>query len=173
MCKKIVRRFKLLTALEASIGSLLSFILGAWIAVYLHAGSPLIGGLWAMISAVIIEHVHYQEMLKNARTRLLGTLIGVLISLLGFSLMGYHYSSFFICMLVSVIVCAILKLSVYRLCCITVAIMFAVSQVGGYVSPWANCLSRFLESLTGIIVALILASLVYFIREKFDLKEPA
>ena len=173
MCKKIVRRFKLLTALEASVGSLLSFVIGAWIALYLNAGSPLIGGLWAMISAVNIEHVQYYEMLKNAKVRLLGTFIGVIISFLFFAFMGYHYSTFFASLFFSVVICAALRLPVYRLCCITVAIMFAVSQAGGYVSPWANCVSRFLESLAGIIVALCLASLVYFIREKFDLKEPA
>jgi uncharacterized membrane protein YgaE (UPF0421/DUF939 family) len=173
MCKKIIRRFKLLTACEASIGSLLSFLLGAWIAQYLHAGSPLIGGLWAMISAVNIEHVCYREMLKNAKARLLGTLIGVIISFISFSLLGYNYSSFFLSMLISVVLCAGLKLPIYRLCCITVAIMFAVSQVGGYVSPWANCLSRFLESLIGIMIGIALASLLYFLREKFDLKEPA
>ena len=171
MCKKIIRRFKLLTALEASIGSLLSFLLGAWISTHLHAGSPLIGGLWAMISAVIIEHVHYQEMLKNARIRILGTFIGILISLACFSILGYSYGSFFICMLLSVILCAALKLTVYRLACITIAIIFAISQVGGYVSPWVNASTRFLESLVGISVALVLATLIYFIREKFDLKE--
>ena len=112
-------------------------------------------------------------MLKNAKIRLLGTFIGVLISFIGFTILGYHYSSFFLCMLISVMLCATLKQPIYRLCCITVAIMFAVSQVGGYVSPWANCLSRFLESLTGIIIGMILASLLYFLREKFDLKEPA
>ena len=173
MCKKIVRRFKLLTALEASVGSLISFLLGAWISTYLHAGSPLIGGLWAMISAVIIEHVNYKEMLKNAGIRITGTFIGIVISWIGFSIMGYHYSSLFVCMFTSVVVCAAFKLTVYRLCCITSAIIFAVSQVGGYVSPGVNCTARFFESLTGVIVALILASLIYFVREKFDLKEPA
>jgi uncharacterized membrane protein YccC len=173
MCKAIVRRFKLLTAFEASVGGLISFILGSLISVHLGAGSPMVGGLWAMISTVIIEHVNYKEMLKNAKVRLLGTLVGALISWLGFSLMGYHYSAFFVCMLLSVILCSALKIPVYRLCCITVAIIFAVSQVGAYVKPWVNSEARFLESLLGIAVALILASVVYFIREKFDLIEAA
>ncbi len=174
MLKKIIRRFKLLTALEASVTALIGFLLGAWISHYLHAGSPLIGGLWAMISAVIIGHVNYREMLNNAKNRVLGTLIGVLISWIVFSFMGYHDESFFIGMLLSVMICAFFKLSLYRLSCITVAIIFAVSQVGGiYISPWVNASSRFLESCVGVAIALVLSGLIYFIRKRFDLTEPA
>ncbi len=173
MLKTIVRRLKLLTAVEAAVAALVSFLLGGMLSGYLDAGSPLIGGLWAMISAVVIEHVKYKEMLKNAQIRILGTLVGVLISWIGFSLFGYHYWSFFICMIFSVMICALLRLSVYRLCCITVAIIFAVSQVSGYVSPWVNSFSRFFESLIGIVVTLALAALVYMIREHYDLKEPS
>jgi uncharacterized membrane protein YgaE (UPF0421/DUF939 family) len=172
MLKTIVRHLKLLTAIEAASAALLSFFFGSLLSSYLGAGSPLIGGLWAMISAVIIEHVKYKEMLKNAQIRILGTLVGAIISWLGFFLMGYHYWSFFICMLLSVMICAILRLSIYRLCCITVAIIFAVSQVSGYVNPWVNSYARFFESLVGILVTLILAAFFYLIREHYDLKEP-
>ena len=174
MFKQIVRHLKLLTALEASLGALFSFILGAMLCRHLGAGNPLVGGLWAMISAVIIEHVDYKEMLKNAQVRVLGTLVGALISWLGFDFMGYHYWSFFICMALSVMICALCRLSVYRLCCITVAIIFTVSQIGDRaIDPWVNSCTRFFESLIGVVVALVLAGLFYVVRQRYQLHDPA
>ena len=171
--KELVTRFKLLTAAEAACAALLSFCLGSWLSDELGAGSALIGGLWAVISAVVIEHVKYKEMLRNAQVRILGTLVGCFVSWLGFSAMGYYYWSFFICMFVSVMICAIFKLSVYRLCCVTIAVIFTVSLVSGGVSPWINASSRFLESLIGVAVTLLLALIASFIRDHYNLKETA
>lgn len=167
-----IHRLKLLTALETSLSGVLSFIVGAVICQHWLTGSPIIGGLWAMISAVVVAHVKFTEVCTNAKSRVLGTAIGCVMAGIGFSLLGYHYLAFFICSLLTVILCALLRISAYRLSCITIAIIFAVSQLSPYhISPWVNSLARFVESLVGVAIGLGFALLIHGIRKRYALQD--
>jgi len=46
----------------------------------LHQPTSLVGGLWATISAIIVLELSHEETLASAKTRLIGSFIGAVVS---------------------------------------------------------------------------------------------
>jgi len=166
--KKAVRRFRLITAMEVAGGATLSFWLGALISdAFGLSNQAVIGGLWAMISTVLVSSVIFKEVLHNALDRVIGSFVGAVVSVVVFTLLSYTYYALVISLFFTVLICASLTLTYYRLAGITVGVIFAVSKISGGLAPWLNASLRFIESCVGVIVPIVIASLLYFFRKRY------
>ena len=71
-----------------------AFFCGYYFTLFFHEPTSLIGGMWAVISAIIVNESTSQETYYSARNRIIGSLIGAIISgvyllLFPFSIIGY------------------------------------------------------------------------------------
>ena len=162
-----MRSFKLISAIELSISAMLSLWIGTWLSQRFMGGSAIVGGLWALISAVLIESTDFPTLWHNAKARAFGTLTGSVIALIVFSVLGYSYFSCGLALMLVVVSCAVCRVELHRLACITIGIIFVVSQMEGHVPPWINSFERLLQSLVGIVVALLVGLPTIHCRRRY------
>lgn len=89
----MISSIKIQISFQLSIVSLVSFLVGYHTTYLLHEESASIGGLWAVISAIVVIQATEHKTLRVAWFRILGTFIGAIISvaylsLLPFSVLG-------------------------------------------------------------------------------------
>jgi hypothetical protein len=125
-------------------------------------------GYWAAISAIIVLQSNFGATMSASRDRLLGTLIGAALGF-SFTFVGVLPWNFMLAVLLAVIVCGLLGLrSSSRLAGVTIAIVMLVEAKG---SHWLLPLHRVLEVLLGIVVALLVATLVFPDRARLRLQD--
>lgn len=116
-----------------------------------------IGGLWSVISAVLVLRLTNTEMLHASIDRVFGTLIGSVIS--AFYLLFTDNIWFFpVAILIASLICHRIKPLKDSLFGATLAIVviLIVWQMSPQKSPWIFCLARFAESFIGVLISLII-----------------
>jgi uncharacterized membrane protein YgaE (UPF0421/DUF939 family) len=167
---EIVRKTSLLTASEMSVSALLSYIIAIKVANILHFSNPVISGLWAGISAVVVMEVNIKDVKYAGYMRLLGSLFGGICSAIVAMLLGYNLMSIVVTMFVTTIVVSLFNFKqTLRLSNLTALIIIVVGILDPSVSPWSNAIARVLESLLGVVITTMLVCICYPIRKKFDL----
>jgi uncharacterized membrane protein YccC len=125
-------------------------------------------GYWSSISAIIVLQSNVGATVTASRERVLGTLIGALLGF-GFSFFGPLLLSYFLALMVAVIISGLLELrNSSRLACVTITIVMLV-HAGG--SHWRLALDRVSEVILGIVVALAVTTLVFPDRARLRLRD--
>ena len=123
-----------------------------------HEPTSFVGGLWAVISGIIVFEITAMDTLQSAKTRIIGTFTGALISgvyliLFPFSIIGYGIS-----IAIGVLICYIFKIqNSIKLTSITISVVLIVSTIENELHPFMNAGLRFAESAIGIGIALFVA----------------
>ncbi len=163
-------RSSIILALEMAISATLSLWLGTWFSQALNIDTASIGGLWSAISAILITQATNQETFKAAWLRVIGSLIGAIAAGIVVSLFGYAWWAFALGMLLTVVVCSLVNLAdTFRLACLTLSVVMVIGQLTPAMNPWINSAGRFVESLIGVIVALLIAIPLKPLRHKLRL----
>ncbi len=121
-----------------------------------HEPTSFIGGLWAVISAIIVLEATAVSTLNTAKTRIVGTSTGAIISgvyllLFPFSLLGYG-----ICIAVGVLACHLFRVKpAMKITGITISVVLIVSTIEKELHPALNAGLRFMESMIGIGIAIL------------------
>jgi uncharacterized membrane protein YccC len=121
-----------------------------------HGASARIGGLWSMVSGIVVLQATRRTTWSSAWLRVLGTLIGsiigaVYLSLLPFSAIGMAVSIFG-----TVLLCHAARIPDHaRLAALTVAVIVVLSSVNQALSPILNAALRFAESCIGTALAVL------------------
>lgn len=142
-----------------------AFLFGYNFTALFHEPTSLVGGLWAVISAIIVLEATNKETFSSAKNRIVGTLIGALVS--GFYLFFFQFTiiGFLITIGVGVLLCLLLKLHAsIKLTTITISVIVIVSAISKDLHPLTNAGLRFVESAIGTATAIIVALIAYYIE---------
>ncbi len=149
----------------------IAFICGFYFTAFFHEPTSLVGGLWAVISAIIVIEATHTETYGSAKKRIIGTLIGTIIS--GFYLLFFQFSiiGFLIAIGFGVLICLLLKLpDSIKLTGITISVVVIVSTIAKDLHPFVNAGLRFIESAIGTIAAILVAFGSYYIGKNITSK---
>jgi len=85
---------RILTSMQTIIVIVAAYSCGFYFTEMFHEPTSFVGGLWAVISGIIVFEITAMDTLQSAKTRIIGTFTGALISgvyliLFPFSIIGY------------------------------------------------------------------------------------
>lgn len=125
-----------------------------------HPTSAAMGGLWALISGIVVLQADWQSTWASARLRILGSLIGAIVSAVYLSFLPFGPLGMTACILAAVLLCHAAGIpDPARLAAITVALIMVVSSLDPAVPPVTSAALRFTESFLGAAMALLAARL--------------
>lgn len=158
-------------AIRRFITCLLAFYGGYYLNVPLMGEPSYVGGLWAMISTLIVLQPTRKDAWQTALLRIMGTFIGASAAAIYLTLFPFHPLGMCATIAVSVLICGGFGVPNYaRLACITIAIMMISSEIDPHISPHMNAILRFLESVIGTCIAVLVTEI--WPEEDPDQKSP-
>ena len=153
-------------AAEGVIITLLSYYLGSRFSAIFYGASSQVGGIWSVISGLVVLQSTIRETLQSSLLRTIGTFIGALVCALYLSLFGFSLLGMALCTGLTLSICYLLDIFEYaRLAAVTVIIIAAIDQTTHGVSPFMNAFLRFSESTIGVGVCILsVYSMRVFVR---------
>jgi uncharacterized membrane protein YgaE (UPF0421/DUF939 family) len=150
------RRMALIIALEGVFITFAAFYLGSRFTAIFHGASADLGGVWSVISGLVVLQSTIRETLKSSLLRTIGTFIGALVCALYLSLFGFSLIGMALCAGLTLSICYLLDIFEYaRLAAATVVIIAAVSRQSPDIPPFLNAFLRFSESTIGVGVCIL------------------
>jgi uncharacterized membrane protein YgaE (UPF0421/DUF939 family) len=149
-----------------------AFICGFYFTKSIHEPTSYVGGLWSVISGIIVIESTHTETWHSSKNRILGTLIGAIVSgvylyLFDFSLLGYAVS-----IAIGIMVCYVFKAQAsIKLTGITISVILIVSTIESELHPFMNAGLRFVESAIGTGIALLTAIITYRLEKAISRKK--
>lgn len=142
-------------AFKLTLVTAISYCLGFFISDWIVAVLQPIGGLWSVISGILILRQLEMETFYEGLNRILGTLVGCIIGALYLAI-GTTIWFFPLAIFVTSLICLHFKhlKNTNISACITCCVVVLVWYVGDKSNVWLFALSRFVESLFGILTAL-------------------
>jgi len=146
---KLGREELRMAVLSAAV-STLAYLGGSRFTALFHGASAVVGGLWSMISAVVVLQATRRETITSASRRVLATLIGAVISAIYLLVFPYSLVGMAVCIGATVLLGQVTGSPDHaRLAAITVAVIMVTSSVSPTLSPILNAALRFAESCIG------------------------
>lgn len=153
-------REQLRIAVLSAAVSTLAYLCGTRFTALFHGASAVVGGLWSMISAVVVLQATRRETITSAWRRILGTLIGAVISAAYLLAFPYSLVGMAVCIGATVLLGQATGSPDHaRLAAITVAVIMVTSSVDAALSPLVNASLRFAESCIGAGITVLAAHL--------------
>ncbi len=144
-------------SLEAGATGLLSYIAGILLGTFIESKNIQIGGLWCMISALVVLQSLLQDTKQASFIRIIGSFIGAIIAALICEIFGYGYWQLFLVIFLSIyVVNVFLEEKAARLSSATAGVIVIIGLMHPEQAPWLNSLMRFLESTLGVGIALFM-----------------
>jgi uncharacterized membrane protein YgaE (UPF0421/DUF939 family) len=120
-------------------------------------GAPThIGALWSVISGIVVLQATRRETVAQAWLRVLGTLVGSMVSAAYLSLLPFSPVGMAVSIGITVLLCHTFRISDHaRLAALTVAVIMVVSLADPRMNPLLNAGLRFGESCIGTGIAVL------------------
>lgn len=143
-------------AFQLSVVSLASFLCGFHFTSLFHPQSAAMGGLWALISGIVVLQADWPATWSSAKLRIVGSLIGAIVSALYLYFLPFNPFGMAACILVTVLLCHAMGIpEPARLAALTVALIMVISNLNPAVSPLISAALRFGESFLGAAMAVL------------------
>ena len=140
-------------ALLSAIVATLSFLVGSRFTALFHGSSAIVGGLWSLISAVVVLQATRRATVDSVWRRLLGTFIGAVLSGIYLSLFPFSLTGLAICVGITVLAGLAAGAPDHaRLAAITVAVVMVTAKADPTVPPVLDAALRFVESCVGTAI---------------------
>ena len=147
--------------IENIIIAISAYLLGFYFTSLFHIGTSEIGGLWSVISGLVVIQGRSTETLKSAKLRIIGSCIGALVSGTYLYFFPFTVTGFAICIGVGAFICYLLRMPAHiKLTGITISVIMIVSIITHDIDPVMNAALRFMESIIGALVAVVVAMAV-------------
>jgi uncharacterized membrane protein YccC len=152
----MINRIAISSAIQIALVSLASYLCGFYFSSLFHRPSAGMGGFWALISGILVLQSTWRSTLSSAWLRVLGTLIGSIISAVYLSWLPFNPFGMAACIFATVLICHAAGIPGHaQLAAITVALLMVISSIDSTVSPITNAALRFSESCLGIAMAVL------------------
>lgn len=151
-------RNAIIISIQFTLVSLLSYLIAVFISSAIEGDSPssLIGGLWAVISGIVVTQATLVDTKSSALLRILGSFIGAVFSALYLLVLPVNPLGVAILIGITVFICQAISIPSHgRLAAITVAVVMIVSAVNPEINPVLNAALRFADSVIGSLIALL------------------
>lgn len=156
----MMRRIRVRPALQITLVSLGSFLCGFHFTALFHPPSAAMGGLWALISGIVVLQEDWHGTLSSAWLRVLGTLVGATVSAIYLSFVAFDPFGMAACIFATVLLCHAAGIpDPARLAAVTVALIMVIFTIDPAVSPVASAALRFAESFLGAAIAVLVVRL--------------
>ena len=147
-------------ATQTALAALGAYWLGLQLTSTLHEASADIGALWSAISAIVVLQATQRDTLNSAWLRILGTLIGAVISASYLSLLPFNPLGMAASIFITVLLCHAARIPDHaRLAAITVAVIMVAANLSPDLPPIQNAALRFIESCIGAALGTLAALL--------------
>ena len=155
-----------ITVVENVIIVISAYLLGYYFTSLFHIGTSEIGGLWSVISGLVVIEGRRVDTFKSAKLRIIGSCIGALVSGTYLYFFPFSVAGFALCIGIGGVICHLLRMPAHvKLTGITIAVVMIVSIITHDVDPVMNAALRFMESIIGALVAVSVATGVTFLYE--------
>jgi uncharacterized membrane protein YgaE (UPF0421/DUF939 family) len=145
---------------------LAAFLAGFYCTRALEGVAMEIGGLWAVISGIVVLQATRRQTWTAAGLRVLGSLIGAAISAAYLTFLPFTPLAMAALIGITVLLCQVIGVPDHaRLAGITVAVIMVVSRMHPEINPLINAAMRFIESMIGATLA-VLAVLAWPERDR-------
>ena len=156
----MLTREALRIAVENTLVCLLGYLGGYYFTSLFYAPSAALGGLWALISGIVVLQATRRETWTSAWLRVIGTCIGAAISATYLLLLPFNPVGMAITVGVTVLLCQLIGIPDHaRLAALTVAVIMVISSLHPEYNPLLNALLRFMESAIGTVLAVLVVLL--------------
>ena len=143
-------------ALQSALASLVSYWCGFYFTSFFHGASASLGGLWSLISGLVVLQATRRNTWSSAWLRILGTLVGAIISAAYLSLLPFTALGMAASMLVTILLCHAARIPDHaRLAALTVAVIMVLSSENPTLNPVLSAALRFTESCIGTAIAVL------------------
>ena len=143
-----------------------AFIGGFYFTIFFHEPTSLVGGLWAVISAIIVIEASHKETYTSAKNRIIGSLIGAIVSGVYLFFFPFTIIGFVVTVGVGVLICFLLGIpQSVKLTGITISVVMIVATITEDLHPFSNAGLRFFESAIGTGIAVLVAFVSYSARD--------
>jgi uncharacterized membrane protein YccC len=133
---------------------LFGYLGGFYLTTVAHLPGSALGGLWALISGIVVLQATRRETRASAWLRVLGTLVGAAVSSLSLTLLPFCPLGMAVTVGITVLLCQFIGIPDHaRLAALTVAVIMVISSLHPEVNPVINAVLRFLESCIGTVLA--------------------
>jgi uncharacterized membrane protein YgaE (UPF0421/DUF939 family) len=152
------KRVDIIVAVQMAIVSMGAFLAGSACTMLFHRPTSALGGLWAMISGLVVLQSTRRETLSSAWIRVRGTFIGAVVAAAYLSVFHFTPLGMGSSILVAVLLCHAVGLPDHaRLASITVGLIMVISSAGTDLTPLGNAGLRFGESCLGAGLAVLVS----------------
>ena len=143
-------------ATQSALVSLVSYGCGFYFTSFFHGASASVGALWSLISGLVVLQATQRSTWSSAWLRILGTLVGAIVSAAYLSLLPFTAIGMAASILVTVLLCHAARIPNHaRLAAITVAVIMVLSSLNPTLSPVLSAALRFTESCIGTAIAVL------------------
>lgn len=142
-------------AVLSAVVSGLAFVGGSRFTALFQGASALLGGLWSMISSLVVLQSSRRHTISSSLRRILGTLIGAVLSGLYLSVLPFSIWGMLACVGVTVLIGEAAGAPDHaRLAAITVVIVMGTAAANPAMPPVVDATLRFTEACIGTAVAI-------------------
>lgn len=135
-----------------------SFLGGFYFTTLFHEPTSLVGGLWAVISAIIVLESSHTATFSSAKFRLIGSFMGAILSGIYLYFFPFSIIGLTATIGVGVILCYIIGISQsIKLTGVTIAVVVIVATLEHQLHPFMNAGLRFMECAIGTAAAVLVA----------------
>lgn len=162
LVKKILVLTETKIAFKTSLAASISLMIGLNYTRFLDRPDTLVSGLWCVMASIVVMQAHLGGTYKAAWARFLGVLIGsttgsILVDLIGSGSISLGISVFF-----TIVLCSLMNIKdSFRIAGLSAAIVIIMGGLQPSINPWLFSFYRFLDSCIGILVAVIIARVLW------------
>ena len=150
-----------------AICSWLSFYVGNEIEVVFNQKQAVIGGIWSMVTTIVVFQAIYEDTIQSGYQRIFGAFLGAIISIMICSIFGYGIIQMIFSIFLSL--CAIKLINIDQTIRITAATAGVIAGHGlttHSLTPWIDGSIRFLSTAIGAFIAIAGAYLLKILKAK-------
>lgn len=145
-------------ALEGGLVGSLAFLIGGHLASSVHGPSAIIGAVWSAIAGLVVLQTGHRDILRFAGLQAIGTFLGTLISALYLFAFAPSILGLAVCACTTILACYTVRISDQaRLASAAAVVVMGVSILSERQSPLLNAELRFVESLIGLVLAVLVS----------------
>lgn len=160
--KKITAATEAKIAFKTGLAASISLIIGVSYTQILERPDTLVSGLWCVMASIVVMQAHLGGTYRAAWIRFLGVLIGSTAGAFLINLIGPGPISLGISVFLTIVLCALLNIKdSFRIAGLSTAVIIIMGGLHPLTNPWLFSFYRFLDSCIGILIAVIIARLIW------------